>query len=98
MEQAAQIIVGGLLQGSVFAVVALGLSLVYRVTGVINLAQGGFCILGALTFYTLETECGMPAPLAVAAALLATTLVGVAIGGLSFVPSLGTRARKRLMK
>jgi hypothetical protein len=34
MEQAIQIIIGGLVQGSVFAVVALGLSLVFRVTGV----------------------------------------------------------------
>jgi hypothetical protein len=34
MEQAIQIIIGGRVQGSAFAVVALGLSLVFRVTGV----------------------------------------------------------------
>jgi branched-chain amino acid transport system permease protein len=50
MNQAVQIVIGGLVQGAVFAVIALGLSLVYRVTGIINLAQGGFCILGALLF------------------------------------------------
>jgi branched-chain amino acid transport system permease protein len=88
MEQAAQIIVGGLLQGSVFAVIALGLSLVYRVTGIINLAQGGFCILGALTLYTLETDYGWPVPLAIVVAVLITTLVGLAVGGTCFVPSL----------
>jgi len=44
MDQFAQILVGGVLQGSVFAIVALGISLVYRVTGIINLVQGGFCI------------------------------------------------------
>ena len=54
VHQAAQVLIGGLLQGGVFAVVALGLSLVYRVTGVINLAQGGFCVLGALGFYSLS--------------------------------------------
>ena len=38
--------------------IALGLSLVYRVTGIINLAQGGFCILGALLFYSLGQGLG----------------------------------------
>ena len=88
MEQALQIVIGGLLQGSVFAVVALGLSLVFRVTGIINLAQGGFCILGALTLYTLESDYGWPVPLAVLAAVLITTLVGLGLGAASFVPSL----------
>jgi branched-chain amino acid transport system permease protein len=88
MEQFAQIIIGGLLQGSVFAVIALGLSLVFRVTGIINLAQGGFCILGALTLYTLETDYGWPVPLAVTAAVLITVLIGLGLGAASFVPSL----------
>jgi branched-chain amino acid transport system permease protein len=88
MEQFAQILIGGLLQGSVFAVIALGLSLVYRVTGIINLAQGGFCILGALTLYTLQSDYGWPVPLAVAAAVLITVLIGVGLGAASFVPSL----------
>ena len=43
----AAIIVGGLLQGGVFAVVAPGLVLVYRATGVINLSQGAFRVVGA---------------------------------------------------
>ena len=65
MEQAAQIVIGGLVQGSVFAVVALGIALVYRVTGIINLAQGGFCILGALFYYSLVEPLGWPVPLAI---------------------------------
>jgi len=88
MEQFAQILIGGLLQGSVFAVIALGLSLVFRVTGIINLAQGGFCILGALTLYTLESDYGWPVPLAVLAAVGVTTLIGLGLGAASFVPSL----------
>src|SRR5258708_34467227 len=88
MEQFAQIIIGGLLQGSVFAVIALGLSLVYRVTGIINLAQGGFCILGALLFYTLGAELGWPVPLAFAAAAAGTISFGLPLGAASFVPPL----------
>ena len=84
----APIIVGGLLQGSVFAIVALGFALVYRVTGVINLAQGAFCIVGALSMYTLEQTLGWPAPFAALGAVLGTALFGVALGAATFVPAL----------
>ena len=60
MIQAIQIVIGGVLQGAVFALLALGFSLVYRVTGVINLAQGGFCVFGALLMYTLQVSWGLP--------------------------------------
>lgn len=88
MEQAAQIVIGGLVQGSVFAVVALGIALVYRVTGIINLAQGGFCILGALFYYSLVEPLGWPVPLAIVGSVVATTVLGVALGAGSFVPAL----------
>jgi branched-chain amino acid transport system permease protein len=88
VNQAIQIVIGGLVQGSVFAVIALGLSLIYRVTGIINLAQGGFCILGALLFYSLGAGLGWPMPLAFVAAAAGTTAVGLALGAASFVPSL----------
>ena len=84
----ASIIVGGLLQGSVFAIIALGFALVYRVTGVINLSQGAFCIVGALTMYTLEQTLSWPAPLAALGALAATTVFGTALGAATFVPAL----------
>ena len=84
----AAIIIGGLLQGGVFAVVALGFALVYRVTGIINLSQGAFCIVGALSMYTLEQTLGWPAPLAALGAIGGTTLFGVALGAATFVPAL----------
>jgi branched-chain amino acid transport system permease protein len=84
----ASIIIGGLLQGSVFAIIALGFALVYRVTGVINLAQGAFCIVGALTMYTLQQTLHLPAPLAALGAIMATTAFGTALGALTFVPAL----------
>jgi len=76
VNQLIQIIIGGLLQGSVFAVVALGFSLVYRVTGVINLSQGAFCVVGALSMYTLQVGLELPIPVAFLGAAIATGLVG----------------------
>jgi branched-chain amino acid transport system permease protein len=88
VEQAAQIVIGGLVQGSVFAVVALGIALVYRVTGIINLAQGGFCILGALLYYSSVEQLGWPMPVAAAVTVGATAVLGVALGAATFVPAL----------
>jgi branched-chain amino acid transport system permease protein len=89
MNQFVQIVIGGLLQGGVFAIIALGISLVYRVTGIVNLAQGGFCILGALLLYSLQLDLGWPTPLAFLAAVIFTTAFGVALGVATFVPALG---------
>jgi branched-chain amino acid transport system permease protein len=88
MNQFAQILVGGILQGGVFAIVALGITLVYRVTGIINLVQGGFCIVGALCLYSFENELGWPTPVAFIAAVAATTALGTALGAATFVPAL----------
>ena len=88
MGQLAQILVGGVLQGSVFAIVALGISLVYRVTGIINLVQGGFCTIGALALYSFTLDFGWPLPLAFLAAIAATTALGLILGAATFVPAL----------
>lgn len=87
MIKAIQIIIGGLLAGSVYAVIALGFSLVYRVTGVVNLAQGAFCIIGALLMYSFQVTLGWPLGLAAAASIAVTTAYGVVLGATTFVPS-----------
>jgi branched-chain amino acid transport system permease protein len=88
VDQLTQIVIGGLVQGIVFAIVALGMSLVYRVTGIINLAQGGFCVIAALGYYQLSQVLGWPPVWAFVAAAAATTVFGLAIGAATFVPAL----------
>jgi branched-chain amino acid transport system permease protein len=88
MNEAIQIGLGGVLQGCIYALLAVGFSLVFRVTGVINLAQGGFCILGALLAHTFETAWGWPILAAGPAAVLVTTMVGTILGAVAFVPGM----------
>ncbi len=88
MDQLTQIVIGGLVQGIVFAIVALGMSLVYRVTGIINLAQGGFCVIAALGYYQLSQVLGWPPVAAFVAAAAGTTVFGLVIGAATFVPAL----------
>ena len=52
--------------------VALGFAVVYRVTGVVNLAQGAFCILGAMAMYFFQSVLQWPLPLALLAAVAST--------------------------
>jgi len=50
-----QTLVNGLLQGSIYGLVALGLTLIWGVMRVINLAHGEFIILGAYTAFWMFT-------------------------------------------
>lgn len=49
-----QTLIGGLIVGSVYALIALGMSLIYSMSRVINLAQGAFVVLAALTAVSLQ--------------------------------------------
>lgn len=59
-----QVLLGGLVDGCVYALIALGMSIVYSISGIINLAQGGFVVLAALTAVSLQQSLGLP-PLAI---------------------------------
>jgi len=54
MVDVAQTIVGGLIVGCVYALIALGMSLIFSMSRVINLAQGAFVVLAALTAVSVE--------------------------------------------
>ena len=88
VQQAIEIIIGGLLQGSAFALVALGFALVYRVTGAVNLAQGAFVVLGALALYTAHQVWHWPLAIAFVASLIFTTAIGTLVAQFVFEPAL----------
>lgn len=52
----AGIIVGGLAIGAVYALVAIGLTLVFRATGILNFAQGELLMIGAYTYVFLHAD------------------------------------------
>jgi len=71
-------LIGGVLAGTLYALVAIGFVLIYKASGVFNYAQGSLLLFGALTFVSL-TEAGVPtvAALAVTAGLLVFTAVAI---------------------
>jgi branched-chain amino acid transport system permease protein len=88
MWEFVQICFGGLVVGSIYALIALGFSLVYRVTGVINLSQGGFAIIAAMIGYTLSVDLGWSLLAAMPCAIVMTVSAGLLIGQVTFVPGL----------
>jgi branched-chain amino acid transport system permease protein len=53
------VVIGGLLMGGIYALLAMGLSLQYGVARVLNIAHGEFIMLGAFATYTLYTVFGI---------------------------------------
>ena len=50
-----EVLVGGLLSGVMYALVAIGFVLIYKTSGVLNFAQGAMVLFAALTFVESET-------------------------------------------
>src|SRR4030067_86754 len=75
MDLFLQLFITGILVGSIYALVALGWTLIYKCSGVLNLAMGELTLIGAyvcLTYY----QWGFPFPLALAATLVTGFILG----------------------
>jgi sulfate-transporting ATPase len=68
--------------GSLYALVAQGLVLIYRSTGVINFAHGAVAGVGAYVFYELHTNDNWAWPIAIVASMVASGVLGIAMQGL----------------
>src|SRR5574342_834528 len=71
-----EVLIGGLLAGVMYSLVALGFVLIYKASGVFNFAQGAMVYFAALTAVGF-TSLGVPFWLAVAMALLAMVALAV---------------------
>ena len=76
-----QLIVGQLLNGAIvgtlYGIVALGVTLTFGITGIVNFALGVFMMLGAYAAWYFTEVAGMPYPLAVIAAVAFTAAAGL---------------------
>ncbi|MBI2748325.1 MAG: branched-chain amino acid ABC transporter permease [Burkholderiales bacterium] len=71
-----ELVLSGIMVGSIYALVALGWTLIYKCSGVLNLAMGELTLIGAyvcLTYY----QWGFPFPLAVLAMLVTGFVLGL---------------------
>ncbi len=81
--------VAGLKNGAIYALVALGFTIVYASTNVINFAQGEFYMLGGMFATFVFAHLGLPLGLAAVAAVVATAATAVVFELLAVRPRVG---------
>jgi branched-chain amino acid transport system permease protein len=74
-----EVLIGGLLSGVMYSLVALGFVLIYKASGVFNFAQGSMVFFAALTFVGLQQESGLSLWLALPITLGAMVILGLLI-------------------
>ncbi len=72
----AQLVVSGIGQGSIYALVALGMTILFRVTTVVNFAHGELFMFSAFVIYLLLNAFDVPYALAALAAILVLFVLG----------------------
>jgi branched-chain amino acid transport system permease protein len=79
LDQFLQYLIAGITQGSIYALVALGFTIIYAVTRIINFAQGEFVMLGGMFSFTFINAAGIPLLPSLILAVLSTAVIGAMI-------------------
>ena len=82
MTENLQILIGGISLGSILALLALGFVVVAKATGVFNLTQGAFVVLGAYLTYTAHRTWGLPFALALVLSVALVAALAAALEAL----------------
>jgi branched-chain amino acid transport system permease protein len=82
-------LVAGTLTGTIYGLIAMGFVLVYKATGVLNIAHGALVTLGAFLAYSLAATAQLPFGLAVVLALALAFAVGAGMETLFMRPLIG---------
>lgn len=88
MSEFVQFMLSGLTVGAVYALVALGFTIIYNASNVANFAQGEFVMLGGM-ITAFAFKAGAPLPLAALLAIIITAAVGVLLNKLAIEPARG---------
>ncbi|HFB83856.1 branched-chain amino acid ABC transporter permease [Thermosulfuriphilus ammonigenes] len=87
MSELLQYLFSGLTNGAIYALIALGFTIIFNATEVINFAQGEFVMLGAMILATLCQHTSLPLPLAFVITMAIVAAVGVMMERLTIRPA-----------
>ena len=85
-----QYLINGISIGSVYAIIALGYTMVYGIAKMLNFAHGDIIMVGAYISFCVTVYLGLPVIVSIAASMLVCTLLGILIEGLAYKPLRGT--------
>jgi branched-chain amino acid transport system permease protein len=87
----------GITLGGIYALAAIGLVLIYRVSGVLNFAQGAVSMFSAFVAYQVSTVMGAPAAVGLLAAIGAGGAIGYVIERFTIRPLAGRSAFSKVV-
>lgn len=79
-------LINGISLGSVYAMIALGYTMVYGIAKMLNFAHGDVIMVGGFIIFTLMSSLGLSPVLAVLIAIVLCTVLGVTIEGVAYKP------------
>ena len=79
-------LINGISLGSIYAVIALGYTMVYGIAKMLNFAHGDVIMIGAYVVYIAASKAGLHPLLAVAIAMVACTVLGITIEKIAYKP------------
>ena len=79
-------LISGISLGSVYAIIALGYTMVYGIARMLNFAHGDVIMVGAYACFFLSQKLGMPAIIGVLLAMVICTILGMLIERLAYKP------------
>ena len=88
--QILQYLINGISIGSVYAIIALGYTMVYGIAKMLNFAHGDVIMVGAYISFCVTNYLGLPAVVSVVVSMAVCTLLGILIEGLAYKPLRGT--------
>ena len=88
--QIIQYLINGISIGAVYAIIALGYTMVYGIAKMLNFAHGDVIMVGAYISFCVTNYLGLPAWASVVVAMAVCTVLGILIEGLAYKPLRGT--------
>ena len=85
-----QHLINGISIGSVYAIIALGYTMVYGIAKMLNFAHGDVIMVGGYISFCVTNYLGMPVMVSILAAVVVCTLLGILIESLAYKPLRGT--------
>ena len=85
-----QHLINGISIGAVYAIIALGYTMVYGIAKMLNFAHGDVIMIGAYVSFCVTNYLGLPAVVSIVLSMAVCTALGIVIEGLAYKPLRGT--------
>ncbi len=79
-------LIGGINLGAVYAIIALGYTMVYGIAKMLNFAHGDVIMIGAYVSFCVTTYAGLPTVVSIVSSMLVCTILGIIIERLAYKP------------